>query len=125
MQAPQPMDIDPIDDGPRSLSSPNGNSSDRTNNFQVITLPATISKEEDARKAIEMLRGEDSTARVSAAHRLDSIASVLGPERTRDVSLFPYTAALSLFYSLSHIIWFSRSCCHLSPMEWTTKMRYY
>ncbi|GAX21279.1 serine/threonine-protein phosphatase 2A regulatory subunit A [Fistulifera solaris] len=89
MQAPQPMDIDPIDDGPRSLSSPNGSSSDRSNNFQVITLPVTISKEEDARKAIDMLRSEDSTARVSAAHRLDSIASVLGPERTRH-ELLPF-----------------------------------
>jgi serine/threonine-protein phosphatase 2A regulatory subunit A len=98
------MDIDPIDDGPRSLSSPNGNSSDRTNHFQVITLPATISKEEDARKAIDMLRSEDSTARVSAAHRLDSIASVLGPERTRDVSFFfRYTVMLCSYCFLSHI----------------------
>lgn len=80
------MDIDPIDDGPRSLSSPVGNASDRPSSVQVVALPATISKEEDARKAIDMLRSEDSTARVSAAHRLDSIASVLGPERTRDVS---------------------------------------
>ena len=85
MQAPQPMDIDPIDDGPRSLSSPAGNEPERLSSAQVVALPAMISKEEDARKAIDMLRSEDSTARVSAAHRLDSIASVLGPERTRDV----------------------------------------
>lgn len=80
------MDIDPIDDGPRPLSSPVGGASERISSAQIVALPTTISKEEDARKAIEMLRSEDSTARVSAAHRLDSIASVLGPERTRDVS---------------------------------------
>lgn len=86
MQAPQPMDIDPIDDGPRPIPSHVGHASERSSSVQVVALPTTILKEEDARRAIDMLRSEESTARISAAHRLDSIASVLGPERTRDVS---------------------------------------
>ena len=83
------MDIDPIDDGPRpALSSP------VTATVQPMMMTTTaivgndnnITQEEEARQAIDLLRGEDLSGRVSAAHRLDAIAKVLGPERTREVS---------------------------------------
>ena len=44
-----------------------------------------VTEEEEARLAIEMLRGEDLSARVTAANQLDSVAAALGEERTRDV----------------------------------------
>ena len=45
--------------------------------------------EEDALRTIELLRGDDTAGRVSAARKLHSIASALGPERTRD-ELLPF-----------------------------------
>ncbi|KAL7578172.1 hypothetical protein ACA910_012608 [Epithemia clementina (nom. ined.)] len=48
-----------------------------------------MSKEEEARQAIEMLRHNEVANRVSAANRLDSVAFVLGQERTRK-ELLPY-----------------------------------
>ena len=44
-----------------------------------------VSDIEEARLAIEMLRGDDSSARVTAANQLESIAAALGEERTREV----------------------------------------
>lgn len=89
-----PMDVDPIDGGPKPqaqplkavpsaavpLSSRKAPSS--------TAAPATINKEEEARQAIDMLRGDDLSARVAAAHRLDAVASALGEERTREVSVY-------------------------------------
>jgi hypothetical protein len=43
--------------------------------------------EEEARHAIDMLRSDDLSARVAAAHRLDSVALALGEERTREVTV--------------------------------------
>lgn len=45
------------------------------------------SEEEEARQAIDMLRGDDVSGRVAAANRLEAVAAALGEERTRDVSL--------------------------------------
>ena len=45
-----------------------------------------MSEEDEARQAIDMLRGEDVSARVAAANRLEAVAAALGQERTRDVS---------------------------------------
>ncbi len=45
-----------------------------------------LSEEEEARQAIEKLRGDDVTARVEAAYKLEAVAKTLGEERTRDVS---------------------------------------
>ena len=78
-----PMDVDPVDDGPRHMTAP----------LPLTPTPATapvdnMSKEEEARYSIEMLRGDDVSARVAAASRLESIASVLGEERTRQVCDF-------------------------------------
>ena len=82
------MDIDPIDDGPRPLSSPVATSVSATTAtaLAVTHTTAVITKEEEARQAIDLLKGEDLSGRVSAAHRLDAVAAVLGPERTREVS---------------------------------------
>ena len=75
-----PMDVDPIDDGPAMRSTP------------VPTLPTalilsdnSVLNEQEAKTAIEMLKSDDLSNRVAAAHRLDSIANILGPERTRNV----------------------------------------
>jgi len=48
-----------------------------------------VSDIEEARLAIEMLRGDDSSARVAAANQLESIAATLGEERTRE-ELLPF-----------------------------------
>lgn len=48
-----------------------------------------LSEEEEARQAIEKLRGEDLSARVEAAHKLETVAKTLGEERTRD-ELLPF-----------------------------------
>mmetsp|Transcript_12682 Transcript_12682/g.19642 ORF Transcript_12682/g.19642 Transcript_12682/m.19642 type:complete len:662 (-) Transcript_12682:352-2337(-) len=78
-----PMDIDPVDDGPKSMppapSSP-------LNQKELAIL-----KEEDARQAIDMLRGDDVEGRVSAANKLEAIAVALGQERTRE-ELLPFLA---------------------------------
>ena len=72
MQSAEPMDIDaPTEDTKSPLAPP----------------PAVqMSEEEEARQAIDMLRGEDVSARVAAANRLEAVAAALGHERTRDVS---------------------------------------
>lgn len=44
-----------------------------------------ISAEEEARQAIEMLRGDDVSERIAAANKIDSVAKTLGDERTREV----------------------------------------
>lgn len=73
------MDIDPVDDGPRHMSKQPGTTA------MAIAPTEHLSEEEEARQAIEMLRGDDVSARVAAASRLESVASVLGQERTREV----------------------------------------
>ena len=45
-----------------------------------------LSEEEEVRQAIEKLRGEDVSARIEAAYKLEAVAKTLGEERTRDVS---------------------------------------
>lgn len=51
----------------------------------------TAAQEEEARQAIDMLRGDDVTGRVEAANKLDGVAEALGPERTRE-ELLPFLA---------------------------------
>jgi hypothetical protein len=72
-----PMDVDPIDHGLREAPKP----------VQMSSPTAPLSEEEEARQAIDMLRGDDISARVAAANRLESVATVLGQERTREVCL--------------------------------------
>jgi hypothetical protein len=86
------MDIDPIDGGPRDMRPPPTNAltiSGASISFASSTsslIPLQVSEEEGARQAIDMLRGDDVSARVAAANRLESVAAVLGEKRTRDVS---------------------------------------
>jgi hypothetical protein len=72
MQSAEPMDIDePTEDTKSPPAHPPA---------------AQMSEEDEARQAIDMLRGEDVSARVAAANRLEAVAAALGHERTRDVS---------------------------------------
>jgi serine/threonine-protein phosphatase 2A regulatory subunit A len=56
-------------------------------NKMIVDPPSTnaASEEEEARQAIDMLRGDDVSGRVAAANRLEAVAAALGEERTRDV----------------------------------------
>jgi len=60
-------------------------SSEKTNNDENTDVDP-IEEEEDAKRTIEMLQGEDISDRVAAASRLESVAKALGPRRTREVS---------------------------------------
>lgn len=82
---PLPMDIDPIDGGPKEIIK----SSHFVPSSSTDFPPMQISKEEEARQAIDMFRGDDVSARVAAANRLASVASVLGEQRTRE-ELLPF-----------------------------------
>lgn len=75
---PIPMDVDPVDDDPRPSSSP-------LSSPLLLRTVVPITREEEARQAIELLRGNDMAERVAAAHRLDAVAAILGEERTRNV----------------------------------------
>jgi len=75
MLSPEPMDIDaPSEDAKRPPPPP---------------PTALMSEDDEARQAIDMLRGEDVSARVAAANRLEAVAAALGHERTRD-ELLPF-----------------------------------
>jgi hypothetical protein len=86
------MDIDPIDGGPRPPVSSHLTAPPLQQSLAALhsgggtALPGAATTEEEARQAIEMLRSDDLSARVAAAHRLDSVAAVLGEERTREVT---------------------------------------
>jgi hypothetical protein len=82
---PRPMDIDPIDGGPKDVKPPPSLTAAASSNNNSTTNLMQVSEEEEARQAIEMLRGDDVSARVAAANRLEAVASVLGEQRTRDV----------------------------------------
>jgi hypothetical protein len=85
------MDIDPIDGGPKNVKPPPSKHSLTTaSNYPGSggVVPMQVSEEEEARQAIEMLRGDDVSARVAAANRLEAVASVLGEQRTREVCAF-------------------------------------
>jgi hypothetical protein len=75
----EPMDIDPIDDGPPIVGSWNYNT--------TSPLPLTMDTGplDDPKLAIDMLRSDDISNRVAAAYKLDFIAKALGQQRTRDV----------------------------------------
>ena len=81
------MEIDPVDDGPKQDPSAMVMSHDASSPMMMVQAPApmSISQEDDARQAIEMLRGDDVAERVAAATRLEGVATALGEERTREV----------------------------------------
>ena len=60
-----------------------------TQTSKSSTMPGPMDadmEQDDARQAIDMLRGEDLSERIAAANKLESIAKTLGEERTREVS---------------------------------------
>lgn len=79
------MDIDPVDDGPKQDTPMMAPPLSGSPPVQIKPVPITITQEEEARRAIEMLRGDDVANRVSAANRLDAVAAALGEERSREV----------------------------------------
>ena len=81
----QPMDIDPVDGGPKATPPPPPPGGNAKHNNTNSVVPMQISEEEEARQAIDMFRGDDMSARVAAANRLEAVASVLGEQRTREV----------------------------------------
>ena len=99
------MEIDPVDDGPKELGSMLGHFDSRSPNHRPASL--SITQEEDARQAIEMLRGDDVSERVSAANRLDSVAAALGEIRTREVRTIRISNCHSPFVLLPACL---RSC---------------
>lgn len=85
-----PMDVDPVDDGPAQKAQ--GNPSIMTNSSlpreqltPSLSNHNTLSGDDDPKLAVEMLRSDDLSNRVAAAHKLDTIAKALGHQRTREV----------------------------------------
>jgi len=83
------MDVDPIDGGPKEIAKPALRAPPGNTNNTNYAVPMQISEEEEARQAIDMFRGDDMSARVAAANRLEAVASLLGEQRTRE-ELLPF-----------------------------------
>jgi hypothetical protein len=83
-----PMEVDPIDGGP--VQKTHNNSSTTLNlslREQLVSAASSNGSSgiDDPKKAVEMLRSDDVSNRVAAAHKLDTIAKALGHQRTREV----------------------------------------
>jgi hypothetical protein len=86
--------LTPVSSPPQGAAAPTlvpllsmiNNNNAAANSSSNNATQSQLSKEEEARLAIDMLRNEDVASRVAAAHRLDAVALVLGEERTRNVS---------------------------------------
>ena len=94
-----PMDVDPVDDGPRRVVTPPipvvAGFMSSPGVLQLASPEAmVVTTEQDAKQCLDWLRSEDLSLRVPAAHRLDAVARWLGPERTRSVSGWIYLAGL-------------------------------
>ncbi len=105
MNEPLPMEIDPIDDGPKVAPPPPHES------VTVAKKELIVSQEDEARQAIDMLRGDDVSDRVAAANRLEAVAVALGQERTREVGArrvdcFVFILGQSQYASIAGIIAF-------------------
>jgi hypothetical protein len=129
------MDIDPVDDGPKQAAKPHA--------MTTSSAPMHISEEEEARQAIEIMRGDDVSARVAAASRLEAVAKTLGEERTREVgALFSgwksqnkpwvlrtshtiFTACFDFLPSFCACFYRNRSFYHFLQMLSMMKMKYY
>jgi HPt (histidine-containing phosphotransfer) domain-containing protein len=94
---PMDIDVDPVDGGPKptatgtGMNDPMAQEQPPPPQLTLVSAAAAASSgssaEEEARQAIEMLHGDDVGNRVAAAHRLESVAAALGPERTREVCI--------------------------------------
>lgn len=85
----EPMDIDPIDDGP--LPTPRNNPSSLVMSAprDALNISSTVISGDDTKQMVDMLRSDDLSSRVAAANKLDSIALALGQQRTRE-ELLPF-----------------------------------
>jgi hypothetical protein len=95
---PMDIDVDPVDGGPKSSGmgpDPMAQEQQQPQHLSVVSAASasasSSSKEEEAKQAIDMLHGDDVGNRVAAAHRLESVAAALGPERTREVCISMYS----------------------------------
>ena len=98
------MDIDPIDDGPALSSSAvvhdtNASSSASRMMMMMTTSPPDMDDDDgrcsrsttlllstaETKQYLDLLRSDDVTSRITAAHVVDRIAVTLGTERTRTV----------------------------------------
>lgn len=113
----QPMEIDPIDGGPKSMGAPPPPEAMEMSPPPVAaTSIVAISEEDEARQAIDMLRGDDVSSRVAAANRLEAVAAALGEERTRDVRLRMGKPGLRL----RAIRLLYQAICNVSPISFCT-----
>mmetsp|Transcript_15037 Transcript_15037/g.21282 ORF Transcript_15037/g.21282 Transcript_15037/m.21282 type:complete len:656 (+) Transcript_15037:190-2157(+) len=78
MQEVEPMEITPIDDSTKNVPE-----------AAVDQTMVASSDEDEARQAIDMLRGDDISGRVAAANKLETVAAALGEQRTRE-ELVPF-----------------------------------
>lgn len=88
MQGPlvdDPMDVDPIDDGPIPTRRNSATALVASTSSEHFSSGQNLRTVDDAKTAIDMLRSDDLSNRIVAAHKLDTIAKALGPERTREV----------------------------------------
>jgi hypothetical protein len=85
------MDIDPVDDGPRGNPEPPiaavPSLSPSFYDATTASLVPPVANAAEANAALEMLKHNngDYSQRVLASHQFDSIARIIGPERTRSV----------------------------------------
>ena len=77
----------PMDTDDETLPTGNTTLKDKSMTDAISAAPAVYSTdEEEARQAIEMMKGDDLANRTGAASRLDFVAKALGEKRTREVS---------------------------------------
>jgi hypothetical protein len=88
------MEIDPVDDGPRGNPEPPiaavpslSPMSFYDASITTASLVPPVANAAEANAALEMLKHNngDYSQRVLASHQFDSIARIIGPERTRSV----------------------------------------
>jgi len=103
------MEIDPVDDGPKQDTPMNTVRLDTNTRPSQLSHATAITQEEEARQAIEMLRGDDVAERVSAASRLEAVAAALGEERTREVSALLRSESVHNLFAASCALFFNHN----------------
>ncbi len=87
--SPVAMDVDETETTNDEKNAMTKTTDDSNNTSTSPDAEMNITEEEEARQAIDMLRGDDVTERIAAANKLDSVAKTLGEERTRE-ELLPF-----------------------------------
>ena len=104
-----PMEIDSVDDGPKQDTPMITVRLDTNTRPSQLSHATAITQEEEARQALEMLRGDDVAERVSAASRLDAVAAALGEERTREVRAHSFEARPYDLFDASGALFFNHN----------------